>query len=57
VARLGYYEQFYQFCRHPISNRNRDKNPGIDSTFVSLLNFKRDFVLPEKSDKFPKNPS
>jgi hypothetical protein len=44
-------------CRHPIPNRNRAKNPGIDSTFEFLMNFKRDLILPEKSDKFPKNPS
>jgi hypothetical protein len=35
----------------------RDKNPGTDSTFEALMNFKRDLILLEKSDKFPKNPS
>jgi hypothetical protein len=38
-------------------NTNGDKNPEIDSTFESLINFKRDLILPEKSDKFPKYPS
>jgi hypothetical protein len=35
----------------------RVKNPGTDSTFESLMNLKRGLILPEKSDKFPKNPS
>jgi hypothetical protein len=38
-------------------NTNRDKNPETDSTFESLINFKRDLILPEKYDKFPKYPS
>jgi hypothetical protein len=42
VASMGYYEHFYQLCRHPIPNINRDKYPGPDSTFESLKNFKRD---------------
>jgi hypothetical protein len=54
---IGYYEQFSQLCRHPILNRIRVKNPGIDSTFESLMNFKRDLNLLEKSDKFSKIPS
>jgi hypothetical protein len=57
VAILGYSEQFYQLCRHLIPNRNRYKNPGTDSTFESLMNFKRDLIIPEKSNKFRKNPS
>jgi hypothetical protein len=54
AARLGYYEQLSQVCRHPILERIRVKNPGTDSTFESLLNFKRGLNLPEKSGKFPK---
>jgi hypothetical protein len=42
---------------HPIPNRIRAKNPGTDSTFEHLINFKRDLTLPEKFDKFPRNPS
>jgi hypothetical protein len=53
-ARLGKYEQFFQLCRHPIPNINRAKNPGSDSTFESLMNFKRGLNLLEKSGKFPK---
>jgi hypothetical protein len=53
-AGLGYYEQFSQLCRHPIPNINRAKNPRSDSTFGSLMNFKRDLNLPEKSGKFSK---
>jgi hypothetical protein len=55
VASLGYYEQCSQLCRHPIPNRIIAKNPETDSTFKSLMNFKRDLTLLEKSDKFPKN--
>jgi hypothetical protein len=54
---LGYYEQFSELCRHPILNGIRVKNPGTDSTFESLMNFKRDLNLLEKSDKFSKIPS
>jgi hypothetical protein len=54
VACLGYYEQFSQLCRHPIPNINRAKNPGPDLTFESLMNFKRDLNILEKSDKFSK---
>jgi hypothetical protein len=57
VARTGYYEQFSQLCRHPILNRIRVKNPGTDSTFEFLMNFKRHLNLLEKSDKFSKIPS
>jgi hypothetical protein len=57
VASLGYYEHFSQLCRHPAPKRNRAKNPGTDSTFESLMNFKSNLILPEKSDKFPKIPS
>jgi hypothetical protein len=35
-------------------NRSRVKNPGTNSTFESLLNFKWGLNLPEKSGKFPK---
>jgi hypothetical protein len=54
AARLGYYEQFSQLCRHLIPNINRSKNPGSDSTFESLMNFIRGLNLPEKSGKFRK---
>jgi hypothetical protein len=57
VASLGYLKQFYQLCRYPIPNRIIAKNPGIDLTFESLMNFKSDLTLLEKSDKFAKNPS
>jgi hypothetical protein len=57
VANLGNYEQFSQFCRHQIPSRNRVNNPGTDSIFESLMNFKRDLNLLEKSDKFSKIPS
>jgi hypothetical protein len=45
---LGYYEHFSQLCRHPIPNINGAKNPVSDSTFESLMNFKRDLNLSEK---------
>jgi hypothetical protein len=54
VTRLGYYEQCSQLCRHPIPNIIGAKNPGSDSTFESLKNFKRGLNLPEKSAKFSK---
>jgi hypothetical protein len=57
VDRLGHYEQFSQLFRHPIINRIRVKSPGIDSTFESLMNFKRNLNLLKKSDKFSKIPS
>jgi hypothetical protein len=57
VSRLGYNEKISQLCRHPITNRIRAKNLGTNSTFESLMNFKRDLSLLEKFDKFPKNPS
>jgi hypothetical protein len=31
-------------------NRNKVKNPGTESIFESLMNFKRDSNLMEKSD-------
>jgi hypothetical protein len=37
--------------------RIRVKNPGTDSTFESLKNFKRDLNLLEKFEKFSKIPS
>jgi hypothetical protein len=57
VARMGYFEQFSQLCRHPIVNIIRVKNLGTDSTFESLVNFKSNLNLLEKSDKFSKIPS
>jgi hypothetical protein len=54
AARLGYYEQFSKLCRHPIPHINGAKNPGSDLTFESLMNFKRDLDLSEKSGKFSK---
>jgi hypothetical protein len=54
VANLGYFEQLSQLCRHPVSNIIRAKNTGLDSTFESLMNFKRDLNLLEKSSKFSK---
>jgi hypothetical protein len=57
VARQGHYEQFPQLCRHLINNRIRGKNPGTDLAFESLMNFKMDLNLLEKSDKFSKIPS
>jgi hypothetical protein len=54
AARLGYCEQFFQLCRHPIPNIIRAKNSGPDLTFETLMNFKRDLNLPEKSGKFSK---
>jgi hypothetical protein len=56
-ASLGYYERFSQLWCHVIPNRIKAKDPGIDSTFESLMNFKRDLTLLEKFDKFSKNPS
>jgi hypothetical protein len=54
AARLGYCKQFSQLCQHPIHNINRAKNPGSDSTFESLMNFKKGLNLLEKSGKFSK---
>jgi hypothetical protein len=54
MAGLGYYEQFSQLCRHPMSNINRAKNPGSDSTFEFLMNFKKDLNLPENLVNSPK---
>jgi hypothetical protein len=51
-AGLGYYEQFPQLCRRPITNINRAKNPWSDSTFEFFMNFKRNLNLLEKSGKF-----
>jgi hypothetical protein len=41
-------------CRHPIPNTYTAKNPGLDLSFESLINFKRDLNLPEKFGKFSK---
>jgi hypothetical protein len=57
VARLGYCEQFSQLCRHRVLTRIRVKNPGTDSTFESLMNFKRNLNLVQKSNKFSTIPS
>jgi hypothetical protein len=43
--------------KFPILNEIRVKNPRTDSTVESLMNFKRDLNLLEKSDKFSKIPS
>jgi hypothetical protein len=51
---LEYCEQFSQLCRYPVPNINGAKNPGSDSMFESLINFKRGLTIPEKSGKFPK---
>jgi hypothetical protein len=53
AARLRHCEKFAQLCLHPILNRIRVENPRTDLTFESLMNFKRDLNLLEKSDKFP----
>jgi hypothetical protein len=55
--KLGHFEQFSQLCQWPMLNRIRVKNPRTDSTFGSLMNFKRDLNLLEKYDKFSKIPS
>jgi hypothetical protein len=52
AARLGYYQQSYKLCGNPIPNINGGKNPRPDSIFESLMNFKRDLNLLEKSSKF-----
>jgi hypothetical protein len=49
--------QLFKLCGLQIPNRNKIKNPGIDSIFESLMNFKRDSNLLQKSDKFSKIPS
>jgi hypothetical protein len=54
LAHLGYFEQFFQLGQHLIHNISRAKDPGSDSTFEFLTNFKRGLNLPEKSGKFPK---
>jgi hypothetical protein len=51
------YEQHSHLCQLEIPNRNKGKNLGRDSIFESLMNFKRDSNLREKSDKFSKIPS
>jgi hypothetical protein len=53
-ASLKYSKQLSQLCRLQIPNRNKVKNPGTDSIFESLINFKRDSNLLKKSDKFSK---
>jgi hypothetical protein len=50
--------RFSQLCRLQIPNRNEvKKNPRTYSIFESLMNFKRDSNLLEKSNKFSKIPS
>jgi hypothetical protein len=56
-ARLKYFEQHYQLCRHQIPIRIEVKNLGTDSVFEFLMNFKRGSNLMEKYDKFSKIPS
>jgi hypothetical protein len=56
-ASLEYSEQLFKLCQLQIPHRDRVKNPGTDSIFESLMNFKRDWNLLEKSDKFSKIPS
>jgi hypothetical protein len=55
--RLEYSKQLSKLCRLQIPNRNKVQNPGIDTIFESLMNFKRDSNLLEKVDKFSKIPS
>jgi hypothetical protein len=57
VASLEYYEQLSQLLRFQNPNKNKVKNPGTDSIFESLMNFKRDSNVLEKSDKLSKIPS
>jgi hypothetical protein len=52
-----YWEQLSQLCQLQIPKRNKVKNPITDSEFESLMNFKRDSNLWEKSGKFSKFPS
>jgi hypothetical protein len=54
VTSLGYRQQFSQLCQHQIPKIKRVKNPGTESLFEFLMNFKRDLNLLEKSDKFSK---
>jgi hypothetical protein len=42
---------FFQFIKMG-PKINRAKNPGLDSTFQSLMNFKRGLILLGKSGKF-----
>jgi hypothetical protein len=54
VARLRHYKEFLQLWRDQILNRIRVKNPGTDSTFEYLMNFKRDLNLLENLINSPK---
>jgi hypothetical protein len=49
-----YWEQLAQLCRLQIPNRNKVRNPVIDSVFESLMNFKRDSNLQENLINSPK---
>jgi hypothetical protein len=57
AASQQYEQQLAQLCRLQIPNRNKVKNHVTDSIFESLMNFERDSILREKSDKFSKIPS
>jgi hypothetical protein len=57
AANRQYWKQLAQLCQLQIPNRNKVKNPIIDSVFESLMNFKRDSNLREKSDKLSNIPS
>jgi hypothetical protein len=54
---VEYSKQLSQLCQLHIPNRNKVTNPGTDSIFEHLMNFKRDSIFLEKSDKFFKIPS
>jgi hypothetical protein len=57
AASRQYWEQLVQLCRLQIPKLNKVKNPVTDSVFESLMNYKRDSNLRQKSDKFSKIPS
>jgi hypothetical protein len=54
LSKTGSSFKIQNGCRHPIPNTNRAKNPGSDSTFESLMNFKRGLNLSKKFGKFHK---
>jgi hypothetical protein len=54
AARLGYYKQFSQLCRHPNLDIIRVKNPGTDSPCESLMKLKRGLILLENLINSPK---
>jgi hypothetical protein len=53
-ARSEYFEQLSQLFWLQIPNRDKVKNPGIDSIFESLMNFRRDSNLLENLINSPK---